>query len=116
VIDQRAGPSATPAATDEKLGWIREAAGGRFDGLELQTRVHIATITDDPESIANLMAPALGIDPEEALASPHVLAGSVGQCVETVLMWRERWGLSYIGISEDAMVEFAPVVEALAGV
>ena len=31
-------------------------------------------------------------------------------------MWRERWGLSYIGISEDAMVEFAPVVEALAGV
>ena len=116
VIDQRAGPSATPAATDEKLGWIREAAGGRFDVLELQTRVHIATITDDPESIANLMAPALGIDPEEALASPHVLAGSVGQCVETVLMWRERWGLSYIGISEDAMIEFAPVVEALAGV
>ena len=116
VIDQRAGPSATPAATDEKLGWIREAAGGRFVDLELQTRVHIATITDDPESIANLMAPALGIDPEEALASPHVLAGSVGQCVETVLMWRERWGLSYIGISEDAMVEFAPVVEALTGV
>jgi hypothetical protein len=62
------------------------------------------------------MAPALGISPDDALASPHVLAGSVGQCVETLLMWRERWGLSYIAISEDAMVEFAPVVEALGGV
>ena len=116
VIDQRVGPSATPAATDEKLGWIREAAGDRFDDLELQTRVHIATITDDPGSFAELMAPALGISPDDALASPHVLAGSVGQCVETLLMWRERWGLSYIAISEDAMVEFAPVVDALAGV
>ena len=53
---------------------------------------------------------------EEALASPHVLVGSTGQCVETLLAWRERWGLSYIGLSEDAMVEFAPVVDALAGV
>ncbi len=116
VIDQRAGPSATPAATDEKLGWVREAAGDRFADLELQTRVHVATITDDPQSMAELMAPALGIEPEDALASPHVLAGSVGQCVETLLAWRERWGISYVGISEDAMVEFAPVVEALAGV
>ena len=116
VIDQRAGPSATPAATDEKLGWVREAAGDRFAEIELQTRVHIATITDDPQSMAELMAPALGIEPEDALASPHVLAGSVGQCVETLLAWRERWGISYVGISEDAMVEFAPVVEALAGV
>ena len=116
VIDHRAGPSATVAATDEKLGWIREAAGERMDEIELQTRVHMATITDDPQGIAELMAPALGITAEEALASPHVLVGSPGQCVETLLSWRERWGLSYIGLNEDAMVEFAPVVEALDGV
>ena len=116
VIDHRVGPSATTSATDEKLEWIREAAGDRFDDIELQTRVHMALITDDPRGIAGLMAPALGLTVEEALASPHVLVGSTGQCVETLLAWRERWGLSYIGLSEDVMVEFAPVVDALAGV
>jgi len=116
VIDQRAGATATVEATDEKLGWVREAAGDRLDDIELQTRVHMAQITDDPVGLAELMAPALGLDAEAALASPHVLVGSTGQCVETLLAWRERWGLTYIGLNEDAMVEFAPVVEALAGV
>ncbi|MEC9394650.1 MAG: TIGR03621 family F420-dependent LLM class oxidoreductase [Actinomycetota bacterium] len=116
VIDERAGRSATVEATDEKLGWIRDAAGGRFDDLELQTRVHMAQITEDPLGLAELMAPALGLDAEAALASPHVLVGSAGQCVETLLAWRERWGLTYIGLNEDAMVEFGPVVEALDGV
>ena len=116
VIDQRAGTSATVEATDRKLGWIRDAAGDRFADIELQTRVHMSQITDDPIGLAELMAPALGLDAEAALASPHVLVGSSGQCVETLLAWRERWGLTYIGLNEDSMVEFGPVVEALAGV
>ncbi|MBT3246210.1 MAG: TIGR03621 family F420-dependent LLM class oxidoreductase [Actinobacteria bacterium] len=116
VIDHNAGPSATTDATDQKMEWIREAAGDRFNQIELQTRVHVSSITDDHEGIADLMAPALGISPEEALASPHVLVGSEGQCVETLLAWRERWGLTYIGLNEDSMVEFGPVVEALTGV
>ena len=116
VIDQRAGTSATVEATDKKLGWIRDAAGDRFADIELQTRVHMSQITDDPIGLAELMAPALGLDAEAALASPHVLVGSSGQCVETLLAWRERWGLTYISLNEDSMVEFGPVVEALAGV
>ena len=116
VIDQRAGASATVEATDKKLGWIRDAAGDRFEDIELQTRVHVSQITDDPIGLAELMAPALGLDAEAALASPHVLVGSTGLCVETLLAWRERWGLTYIGLNEDSMVEFGPVVEALAGV
>ena len=116
VIDQRAGASATVEATDKKLGWIRDAAGDRFEDIELQTRVHVSQITDDPIGLAELMAPALGLDAEAALASPHVLVGSTGLCVETLLAWRERWGLTYIGLNEDSMVEFGPVVEALSGV
>ena len=116
VIDQRAGTSATVEATDRKLGWIRDAAGDRFADIELRTRVHMSQITDDPIGLAELMAPALGLDAEAALASPHVLVGSSGQCVETLLAWRERWGLTYISLNEDSMVEFGPVVEALAGV
>ena len=116
VIAQRAGTSAPVEATDRKLGWLRDAAGDRFADIELQTRVHMSQITDDPIGLAELMAPALGLDAEAALASPHVLVGSSGQCVETLLAGRERWGLTYISLNEDSMVEFGPVVEALAGV
>lgn len=115
VIDARAGATATPGATDRKLEWIAEAAGERFDKLELQTRVHIAMITDDRHAAAEMLAPALGVSPTEALESPHALAGTVEECIETVQSWRERWGISYIGLSYDALDAMAPVVDALAG-
>ncbi|MGI9604396.1 MAG: TIGR03621 family F420-dependent LLM class oxidoreductase [Acidimicrobiales bacterium] len=113
VIDHRAGPSATPDATDQKLAWIRAAAGDRFDDLVFQTRIHMAAISDDREQMAEVLAPGLGVSPADALASPHALVGSVAQCVENVLEWRERWGISYIGLSADAIDDFAPVVAAL---
>jgi probable F420-dependent oxidoreductase len=115
VIDERAGATATPAATDEKLRVVREAAGERFDRLELQTRVHMAVVTDDRQGLAEAVAPALGITPEDALGSPHALAGTVDQLVETLQAHRERWGISYISLSADAMDAFAPVVGRLAG-
>ena len=113
VIDERAGATATPDATDQKIGWVRAAAGDRFDAIELQTRVHLAAIDDDREALAGAMGPALGMSAEEALTSPHALVGTVEQCVETVHMWRERWGITYVGISGDAMDAMAPVVAAL---
>ncbi len=115
VIDERAGPSATPDATDEKIEWIREAAGDRFGELELQTRVHLATISDDRQGMAELLGPALGVAADEALESPHALVGSVAQCIDTVLGWRERWGITYVSIGSDAMDQMAPVVAELAG-
>src|SRR3546814_10737495 len=51
VIDERAFPDGTPDATDRKLAWIREAAGARFDDLELQVRIHLAMVTDDRDGV-----------------------------------------------------------------
>lgn len=115
VIDERAGATATPNATDLKLEWIREAAGDRFDAIELQTRVHLAAINDDRDSYAEMMAPLLGITAEEAKSSPHALVGTVEQCIETIQMWRERWGISYISWGADVIDEMAPIVAALTG-
>src|SRR6188474_931907 len=39
--------SATGAATDEKLRWVREAAGDRFDELEIQQFAGFVHFTDD---------------------------------------------------------------------
>jgi probable F420-dependent oxidoreductase len=114
VIDASAGPDATAAATDRKIGWIRDAAGDRFDQIELHTRIHIALISDDRQGMADLLAPALGISPADALESPHALCGSVEEIVDDLLARRERHGIASIGLSLDAMDAFAPVVARLA--
>jgi len=114
-IDEHAGPSATHEATLEKLDWIRTAAGSHFDDLELQVRVHLAAITDDRAGLAEAVAPTLGLTPEEALVSPHALAGTVDEIVEQCLARREAYGISCVGIGLDAMDAMAPVVAHLAG-
>lgn len=116
VIDERAGKDATLERTDQKIEWVRDGAGSRFDSLTFQTRIHLAMITNDREAVAAEMAPLLGISAEEALASPHALVGSVDQVVDEVQRWRDRWGFSYISIDAGAMEDFAPVIEALNGV
>lgn len=115
VIDERAGRDATEARTNQKVEWVKEGAGARFDSLELQTRLHLAMITDDREQVAAEMAPLLGISAEEALGSPHALVGSVDQCIDEVKGWRAKWGISYVALDAAAMEDFAPVVEALSG-
>jgi probable F420-dependent oxidoreductase len=115
VIDAAAGPNATDDATAEKLQWIRTAAGDRFDALELHVRVHLAAVTDDRIGMANALGPAFGLSPEQALRSPHALAGTVEEIVDVLVERRERWGISYIGIGLDALHALAPVVAKLAG-
>lgn len=115
VIDADAGADGTAERTDEKLGWIREAAGERFDGLELQVRVHLVVVTDDRAGVAEALAPGFGLDPNAALASPHALVGTVEEIADDLLAGRERWGISYVTVSLDAMDAMAPVVERLAG-
>jgi probable F420-dependent oxidoreductase len=114
-IDESAGPTATAASTLEKIGWVRDAAGDRFDQIELQVRVHLAMVTDDRAGVAEVVAPGFGLTPAEALDSPHALAGTVEEIVEQCLERRARFGISYIGLGLDALDAMAPVVEALAG-
>ena len=115
VIDHRAGPDATVEATDRKIGWIREAAGERFEAIELHVRIHIAAVSDRRDEMAEALAPGFGVSAPEALASPHALVGTESEIVEQLIERRERWGLSYVGLSADVIDEMAPVVDRLAG-
>jgi probable F420-dependent oxidoreductase len=102
-------------STRRKVEWIREGAGARFDDLELQIRYFVASITDDPQGLADAMAPAFGVSPDEALTSGGVLAGSVEQVCDILAARREEWGVSYVVFGDDQYEEFAPVVARLAG-
>ena len=42
--------SLLPAATDQKLAWLREAAGDGFDNFEIQTLLGFAHVTPDPSA------------------------------------------------------------------
>jgi probable F420-dependent oxidoreductase len=107
--------SLTPAATDQKVAWLREAAGDRFDDLELQTLVGFVLFTDDRASIGQGMAAAFGVPADDALSAPVTLVGTQEEIVEALETRRERWQLSYVVVPSESLEQFAPVVDRLAG-
>jgi len=109
-------------ATDEKVGWVRAAAGDRFDDLELNTYPCLGPVevTDDPRGAAQSLSERLQarygttLTEDELLDSPHVFYGTIPQLVDKVSLLRMRFGISYVLVLGD-MKAFAPVVERLAG-
>lgn len=102
-------------STAEKIGWIRDAAGGRMDEIELNVTVFVAIVTDDQASMVERIAPGFGMAPAEVLESPHALIGSTEQIADTLRERRDRFGFSYIVFSGDGFEALAPVVKQLAG-
>ena len=114
--------SCTFEATREKLAWVREAAGARFDDIELNTYPSFrpASVTNEPRKAAeellarlNKDAPS-GLTVEELLDSPHVFIGTVDQLVEKFNRLRNELGISNILVG-SGIDDFAPIVERLAG-
>lgn len=106
---------ATAAATDRKVAWVREAAGDRFDSIELQILTFFCAVTPDAHGLAAQLAPGMGIDPVDALACPSVLVGTEEEIADTLLERRERWGFSYVVVHGGEVQALAPVVARLAG-
>ena len=111
----------TLAGSEKKIAIIKEAAGPRFDQLEINTYPSLsAKVTDQARPAALEVAERLhrryGVDLSERdiLDSPHVFIGSVDSLVEKFQMLRERLGTSHIFVGED-FSDFAPVVERLSG-
>lgn len=115
AVNAAAMATGSAEATAEKIAWIREAAGTRFDEIELNVTVFVSTVTDDREKMAERLAPGFGTTPDRLLEVPHVLVGSVDQIVESLQRRREQYGFSYVVFSGDRFDAMAPVVKQLAG-
>ncbi len=122
LAGQRADPrSFTIAAAEEKIGWVREAAGDRFDRIEFNVYPSgtAITVTDharrEAAKVADRMRDRTGVEltVDEVLESPHVFIGSIDGFVEKFRMLRERLGISSFLVG--TIDELAPVVERLAG-
>lgn len=107
--------SAVAEKYDQRLAWIREAAGQRFDDLDLQLLTFVVAIGGDRREVAEAMGPAMGITPEQAYDVPLALVGSVEEICEQLQERRERFGLNYVVVHDAELEAFGEVVARLDG-
>jgi probable F420-dependent oxidoreductase len=111
--------SVTLAAAREKVEWVREAAGDRFDSLEfnIYPSTWPVTVTDDLHGEARRVIDSLrsrtGIEltEDEVIDSPHLFIGSIDRLVEKFLQLREELGITSILLGD--LGELTPVLERL---
>ena len=121
----RGSESLDMTSIEQKLTWIRQAAGDRFNDLEFNLITFAVVVTDRPQEAAQQVAAFMrafigatkddAVTVEQVLASPHFLIGSVDQISEELLSYREKYGISYITVHERDMDAFTPVMARLAG-
>ena len=97
------GLDPSDATLEQKIAWIKEAAGKRFADLELSQTVYDLVIIDSGAAVSNGGPPI----PKRPV--------STEQAVAHLLEQRDRYGFSYIQVFEGQMENFAPIVARLAG-
>jgi probable F420-dependent oxidoreductase len=119
---QRADPnSITWAATEEKIGWVREAAGDRFPDLSFNVYPSQwpIVVTDDVHAearkVIDRMRERTGqeLTERDVIDSPPIFIGSIDRFVEKFSELRERLGINSFLVG--SLDELGPVVERLAG-
>ena len=113
--------SITLAATAEKIEWVRDAAGDRFDGLTFNTYPSGAPVVVTTDVHGELRAAAdairgrtgMEVSVTDLAESPHIFIGSIDSLSEKVAMLRERLGISSFFVGEVGPLD--PLVERLAG-
>ncbi len=116
VIDGAAS-ARLEARLAEQVGWIRQAAGPRFEALELSV-VASMLVTDDRRRDAQELAEGRGwhgITADAVLEMPAVLIGTLDQISDDVRARRDRLDLSYFIFADRDLESAAPLVERLSG-
>ena len=99
------GADPTDATMEQKIAWIKEAAGERFADLELSQTVYDLQITDSGTALSTQAGgPPI---PKRPLSTEQAVAHLREQ--------RDRYGFSYLQVYEGQMENFAPVVARLTG-
>ncbi len=107
--------SSTAELTKQKIDWIREGAGERFDDLEIEIGAYFTIVTDDRATTLDQMAPMFGLSADEFGEHPHALVGSVDAICEQLEQRRETYGISYVTFGSAGVDSVAPIVARLAG-
>jgi probable F420-dependent oxidoreductase len=106
-------PSTGEAQVDERLGWIRGAAGARMASIQININL-MAVGGRVPKQIEMSMGQDAARQLAESDAIP-VLKGSTEQMCDRLLWLRERFGINYVLVADQLMEALAPVVQRLTG-
>ena len=80
---------------DAKVALVRDAAGDRFDQIELNALVQQIEITPDRRTVIQQTAVRVDGDAAIMLDAPYLLVGTINEIIEQLHHARERWGFSY---------------------
>jgi probable F420-dependent oxidoreductase len=115
-IGTEAARDGVASLLDRKVGWVREAAGDRYDDVEVNLLIFLCVVTDDRQGRIDGLAPMFGLTPEDLADYPYTWVGSIDEICDSLVADRERWDASYLVVQGlDAMSAAAPIVERLAG-
>lgn len=117
-------------AFEERVGWIADAAGDRFEDIELSLMLVFVAITDDIERAATGFLDFLSatvsryggevgdvdVRLKTLIESPVVAIGSVDEICDKLQNMRQSLGISYFTVPYGSTPEdLAPIVEQLTG-
>jgi probable F420-dependent oxidoreductase len=91
---------------------LREAAGDRFDDIELN--LFVAAVGESAEKLdLAIIRQASGLGDDQLAQLPGVLVGSSREIADRLVRYREEFGVSYISVLEPHMAAFAQVIKHL---
>jgi probable F420-dependent oxidoreductase len=104
------------SAVRQKLGWIREGAGTRYDSIELSL-IPTFILTNNRRASTEELINTRGweVSVEDVWSMPSLLIGSIDQINEDLQQRREEFGFSYYIFSDTQARQIAPIVARLAG-
>lgn len=101
-------------ATVEKIGWVREAAGERFDRIELSMFLDV-TLTDDPERAVRELAEQFKRPPGQITESVYRVVGTVDDVRARVVRMRDELGITYFCLRGPDVERLGPLVKEMTG-
>lgn len=110
----------SPQGLADRIDIVRDAAGERFENLQLSVLVQYAAVTNDAEAEAHRLANEWAEDgpdapsAKEMLASPFVLIGTVGEILSEVRRLRDTLGITRFTVFASRSPRFEEVVRASA--
>jgi len=115
AVDAAALAGIVPAKCDERVAWVRAAAGARLDALELQVLTFFVRVGTPQREVLEEVSKMFGLAPEVLADIPLGIAGTVDEICAQLVERRERWGFNYIVVHDGDVDAFAPVVARLRG-
>jgi len=115
-FDRRGRPiiaQATAGATRTKAGLVREAAGDRWDSIDLNVLVFYAGLVGGRDGVLASARNAALAGAASLVGTPYVLHGTPRRVRDILLRRREAWGLNSYTFPAGSMESMAPIVEAL---